>query len=66
MKGKALVQALFKQDLGWHFIKVTHLVYNHTKNVAKYQLNGTSLNLSKGRSGRKDTLRITENIQAIQ
>ena len=52
---KSLVQALFKQDLGWRFINVTHLVYNHTTNVAKYQLNGTSLNLSKGRSGRRHT-----------
>ena len=36
---KSLVQALFKQDLGWRFINATHLVYNHTTNFAKYQLN---------------------------
>ena len=36
------------------------------RNVAKYQLNDTSLNFNKGRSGRRATVRAAENIQAVQ
>lgn len=36
------------------------------KNVLKYQQNGTSLNLNKGRSGRRVTARTPENIQLVR
>jgi hypothetical protein len=38
-------------------------VYN---NVNKHNVNGTSCNLNKGRSGRRRTARTEENIQAVQ
>ena len=36
------------------------------KNVRKYQREGTSLNLNKGRSGRRRTARTDDNIRAVQ
>ena len=36
------------------------------KNVRKYQQEGTSLNLNKGRSGRRKTARTEENIENVQ
>lgn len=36
------------------------------KNVLKYQESGTSLNLNKGRSGRRVSVRTPENIQLVR
>ena len=36
------------------------------RNVGKYQLNDSSLNLTKERSGRRVTIETAENIQAVQ
>ena len=36
------------------------------KNVLKYQQNGTSLNLNKGRSGRRVSVRTPDNIQLVR
>ena len=36
------------------------------QNVKKYQQAGTSLNLNKGRSGRKKTARSEENIESVR
>ena len=53
------------QYLGWRLRKVINLAKQRI--VAKYQLNGTSLNLKKGRSkGKRVTVRTAKNIQAVQ
>ena len=36
------------------------------KNVSKYQAEGTSLNLNKGRSGRPRSVRTEDNVAAVQ
>ena len=36
------------------------------QNVVKYQREGTSLNLNKGQSGRKRTIRTQENIKRVR
>ena len=58
MKWKAMFK--FKQNLGWCFRNVTHLVKQRYKEILR------SLNSKKRESGRKVTVRITKNIDAVQ